>query len=159
MLSGNESQLEPKVEKSVDEVINELKIPLSFVRKLLIRKLLLPWSRKGVGYRELSKYFLIWLTDKQRKAFRYLAKQMVAEGLIPTIDTFFYLTFEEIDCLCDGQRDPMVNMRARLRKRVYPKMDKFKFNEIIKGPEMKPRNVCIELIDYKISQISIISLV
>ena len=145
MLLGNESQLVPKVVKSVDEVINELKIPLSFTRKLLIKKLLLPWSRSGVGYRELSKYFLIWLTDIQRKAFRFLAKKMVSEGLIPTIDTFFYLTFEEIECLCSGQRDPMFNMKARLRKRVYPKMNKYKFEEFIKGPEMKPRNVCKNL--------------
>ena len=141
MLSGNESLFVPKVVKSVDEVISELKIPLSFTRKLIISKLLLPSARSGVGYRELSKYFLIWMTDTQRKAFRFLAKQMVTEGLIPSVDTFFYLTLEEIECLCNGQRDPMLNMKARLRKRIFPKMDKYKFEEFIKGPQMKPRNV------------------
>ena len=142
MLLGNESKLEPKVGKSVDQVISELKTPLSFTRKLLIRKLLLPWSRSGVGYRELSKYFMVWMNDKIRQAFRFLAQKMVTEGLIPNVETFFYLTSEEIERLCIGDRDPMINTRARLRKRVYPKMNKYKFEEFIKGPEMKPKNVC-----------------
>ena len=141
MLFGNESQFDGKVEKSIDEVINELKTPLSFTRKLLIRKLLLPMCRSGVGYRELSKYFLIFIFNEARYGLRYLAKIMVNEGLIPDIDTLFYLTIEEVERLCDGERDPLIHMRARLRKRVYPKMNKFKFEEFIKGPEMKPRNV------------------
>ena len=122
-------------------MIGELQTPLSFTRRQLIRKLFLPWSRGGVGYRELSKYFMIWINHNQRKAFRFLAKKMVDEGLIPTADTFFYLTIEEVERLCNGERDPLIHMRARLRKRVYPKMNKYKFEEFIKGPEMKPRNV------------------
>ena len=142
MLSGNESQLVPKITKSVDEVMSELKTPLGFIRKLLIRKLLLPWSRSGIGYRELSKYYMVWMNYKQKQALRFLAKKMVAEGLIPNVETFYFLTSEEIERLCNGERDPMINTRARLRKRVYPKMNKYKFEEFIKGPEMKPRNVC-----------------
>ena len=140
---ANESQMEPKVAKSIDEVMSQLKTPLSFVRKLIIKKLLLPWSRSGVGYRELSKYFMIWLINKQRQALKYLAKRMVSEGLIPSVDLFYYLTSEEFECLCNGDRDPMILTRARLRKRVYPKMNKYKFEEFIKGPEMKPRNVLL----------------
>ena len=141
MLSGNETQLEEKTVKSVDQVISELKTPLSFTRKLLLKKLFLPWSRMAVGYREHSKYFMIWCCDKQRQGFKYLAQNMVREGLIPTADTFFYLTPVEVHDLCNGRRDPILLMKARLRKRLYPKMDKYKFEEFVKGPDMKPRNV------------------
>lgn len=123
--------------------MGELKTPMGFIRRFLIRKLLLPWSRSGVGYREHSKYFMIWLVDKQRQGFRYLARAMQSEGLIPTADTFFYLTPTEIQDLCNGRRDPLLMMKARLRRRLHPKMDKYKFEEFIKGPDMKPRNVWI----------------
>ncbi|CAG2178906.1 unnamed protein product [Oppiella nova] len=140
MLSGNESQLEPKVEKSVDQVVSELKTPLSYWRRLLIQKLLLPWCRRGVGYRELSKYFLIWMNNQYRQGFRLLSQQMVNEGLLPSAESFFYLTTNEVEALCNGDRDPLILARVRHRKRLYPKMDKYKFDEFIKGPEMKPRN-------------------
>ncbi|CAG2105451.1 unnamed protein product, partial [Medioppia subpectinata] len=127
LLSGNESQFGAKSEKSVDKVINELKTPLSPLKKLLIKYLLLPWTRRGIGYRELSKY---------------LAQEMTKEGLIPSVDTFFYLTITEVEALCNGQRDPLIFSRVRQRRRLYPRMDKYKFEEFIKGPEMKPRNNC-----------------
>ncbi|CAG2116789.1 unnamed protein product, partial [Medioppia subpectinata] len=140
ILSGNESQFEEKIEKSVDKVIDELKTPLNPLKKLLIKHALLPWAQRGIGYRELSKYFMIWMTNKLREGFWYLAQQMVNEGLIPTVDTFFYLTITEVEALCNGQRDPLIFSRVRQRRRLYPRMDKYKFEEFIKGPEMRPRN-------------------
>ncbi|XP_054166948.1 prodigiosin synthesizing transferase PigC-like [Oppia nitens] len=140
ILTGSEAQFEPKIFKSVDQVIDELKTKLSFTRKLLISKLLLPWSRSGVGYREISKYFMIWMNDRQKKGFHFLAKQMVADGLLPSIDSFFYLTSEEVYNLCNGSRDPLIMTRLRHRKRLYQKMNKYKFDEFVKGPEMIPRN-------------------
>lgn len=142
MLFGGESTLEPKKSKSVDEVMSELKTPLSSFKKLLISKFLLPWSRNGVGYRELSKDFMIWMNNKMRQVFWHLARQMVAEGIIPEADLFFFLTVDEIEKLCNGERDALILLKARLRKRILPKMDKYKFEEFVKGPEMKPRNVC-----------------
>ncbi|CAG2178191.1 unnamed protein product, partial [Oppiella nova] len=121
-------------------LVSELKTPLSYWRRLLIQKLLLPWCRRGVGYRELSKHFLIWMNNKYRQGFRLLSKQMVKEGLLPTADSFFYLTTNEVEALCNGDRDPLILARVRHRKRLYPKMDKYKFEEFIKGPEMIPRN-------------------
>ena len=58
--------MEPKVDRSVDQALNELKTPLSYTRKQVIRKVLLPWSRSGVGYRELSKYFMIYMNHTVR---------------------------------------------------------------------------------------------
>ena len=141
MLMGDESALEPKKPKSVEQVMQELKTPLSYFKRLLISKFLLPWTRDAVGYREHSKYFMVWMNNKLRQAFWYLARKMVEEGLIPEADMFFYLTAEEIQKLCSGERDALILLKARLRKRIYPKMDKYKFDEFIKGPEMRPRNV------------------
>ena len=143
MLSGSEKQLEAKVGKSVDQLIEELKTPLTPIKRLLLKKLILPYTQRGVGYREISKYFMIWLNNKLREGFWYLAEQMVREGLIPSAESFFYLTVTEVEALCNGDRDPLILARVRHRKRLYPKMDKYKFHEFIKGPEMKPRNVAI----------------
>ncbi len=142
MLFGDESALEPKKYKSVDEVMSELKTPLSPFKKLLISKFLLLWSRNGVGYRELSKDFMIWMNNKIRQVLWHLAQQMVTEGIIPEADLFFYLALDEVEKLCNGERDALILLKARLRKRILPKMDKYKFEEFLKGPEMKPRNVC-----------------
>jgi hypothetical protein len=138
---GGESALAEKKAKSIEEVMSEIKTPLSFMKKLLIKKLLLPMARNGVGYREHSKNFMVWFFNKFRKTFWHLARVMVNEGLIPEADLFFFLTLDEIKMLCDGNRNPLIIARGRLRKKLYPKMDKYKFDEIIKGPEMKPRNV------------------
>ncbi|XP_054166949.1 putative phosphoenolpyruvate synthase [Oppia nitens] len=140
LLTGKESQLEPKIGKSVDEVVDKLKTPLSSLKKYLIRNFFLPWSRRGVGYREQSKYFMIWLNNHWRQGSRYLSKQMVSEGLIPSADSFYYLTIDEVLALCNGERDPLILQKMRHRKRLYPKMDKYKFEEFSKGPEMKPKN-------------------
>ena len=143
MLSGSGEQLEPKVEKSVDQVLDELKTPLTPIRKFLIKNIFLPYTRRGVGYRELSKYFMIWMNNHLKDGFWYFAQQMVNEGLIPSVDSFFYLTADEVEALCNGDRNPLILAKVRQRKRLYPRMDKYKFDEFIKGPEMKPRNVSI----------------
>ncbi|XP_054166950.1 uncharacterized phosphotransferase YvkC-like [Oppia nitens] len=141
LLLGDESQLKPKVSKSIDQVMNELKTPLSLWRRYLISKVLLPWARKGVGYREISKNYMVWLNHQLRRGFQYMAQTMVSDGLIPSTETFFLLTIDEIDTLCNGNRDPMILTKARLRKRLVPQMNRYKFDEIIKGPEMEPKNL------------------
>ncbi|CAG2173671.1 unnamed protein product, partial [Oppiella nova] len=140
ILTGGDTFLKPKVIKTVDEVVNELRTPLSFWRRYLLRKVFLPWSRKGVGYREVSKGFMVWFNHRIRKGFRYLAQTMVSEGLIPSIDTFFFLTIDEIERLCNGDRDALLLSKTRLRRRLFTQMDRYKFEEIIKGPEMRPKN-------------------
>ncbi|CAG2106035.1 unnamed protein product [Medioppia subpectinata] len=91
------------------------------------------------GYRELDPMYKPW-KGNPLPCFWYLAQQMTNEGLIPSVDTFFYLTITEVEALCNGQRDPLIFSRVRQRRRLYPRMDKYKFEEFIKGPEMKPRN-------------------
>ncbi|CAG2120106.1 unnamed protein product, partial [Medioppia subpectinata] len=108
ILSGNETQFETKIETSVEEVVNGLKTPLTPFKKLLIKHVLLPWTRRGIGYRELSKYIMVWMNNKCNEGFWHLAKQMFKEGLIPSVDTFFYLTITEVEALCNGQRDPLI---------------------------------------------------
>jgi hypothetical protein len=137
---GGESALRARSPKSVDEVLIEIKTELSLLQKFLIRHLL-PYCRNGVGYREQSKDTLIWIVNLLRKAHWILARKLVSKGFIPDVDTYFLLTVDEVERLCNGERNPLLMSKARQRKRLSVKMEKFKFEEIVKGPEMLPRNV------------------
>jgi len=66
---------------------------------------------------------------------------MVQEGLIPDAESMFFLTPDEVQKLVEGERDALLLAKVRLRKRVYVKTNKYKFEEIIKGPKMTPRNL------------------
>lgn len=140
--SGNNSNKE-KEHFSDDQLFEQLNTKLSFLKRLLLRYLSLPLCRRAVGLREQSKYFMIWMYSKYREAFWELARMMVKEGRIPDEETLFFLTIEEIQQLL-RERNSTLLMKARLRKRYYPKMDKFKFSEIFKGYAIQPRNVCLK---------------
>ena len=140
-LRGGSEALKKKEFKSIDDVMRALKTPLSPIRKFFIKNYLLPWARDSVGIRENSKYFMIWMNDQQRQVQWKIAKMMVEEGLIPDAESMFFLTPEEIQKLVEGERDALLLAKVRLRKRVYVKTDKYKFEKIIKGPKMTPRNL------------------
>jgi pyruvate,water dikinase len=139
MVSGDPSAFRQKPETSVQEIIDSLKTQLSPFAKFLLKNLFLPWSRTSVGNREQSKSFIINLTDIYRQAFWRLARKMAyEEGRIPEPDLLFYLKFEEIQRLVT-ERDPLLVSKAKQRKRAFSVMDRFKFNEITKGPKIEPR--------------------
>ena len=119
----------------------EMKTPLSLIRKYIIANYLLPWARNSVGYREQSKYFMIWMQDQRRQSLWILARMMVKEGLIPDALTMFFLTLDEVEILVRGERDALILAKTRIRKRLYVKTDKYKFEEFVKGPKMVPRNL------------------
>jgi len=140
MLIGGADALKIKDNKSDDELINQLKSQLTPKNKFILKHILLPLCRNAVGFREQSKFFMIWMYNKYGSALRLLGLKMVSEGLIPDQNTIFYLTIDEIEKLFKV-RDPLILSKARLRKRLHPKMDKYKFVEFVKGPKITPRNV------------------
>ncbi len=123
-------------------MISSLKTPLSFTKKLLLKYLIIPWCQSGVGLREQGKHLLTSTVNVYRRAFWRLAKLMVSEGRLPETDLLFHLTFDEIETLIN-ERDPMLVVRARMRKRLHERKDKLKFSETSIGPNIKPRNVDI----------------
>ncbi|GIX96368.1 putative phosphoenolpyruvate synthase [Caerostris extrusa] len=123
-----------RVEKKhvdINKLISDVKAPLSFKTRLLL-KIILPLSQKAVQNRECSKSTLIRALNEWRKGYRKLARKMVLEGRIPDEDLLFFMTFEEIDELLDT-RSPKIISKANHRRRRYRLLDRYIFPEIMKG--------------------------
>ncbi|KAJ6217397.1 hypothetical protein RDWZM_008554 [Blomia tropicalis] len=140
-LLKNPSTLEPRKQKSIDELMNELHTPLTWWKRYLIKYWLLPLCRDGVGQRENTKSILIKIQDYYREAMWTLGENLLNEGILPEKDLIFYLKIDETQRLLNGERCPNLVMKARQRKRIYPEMDKLKFDEFIKGFRMAPKSV------------------
>ncbi|GFU80654.1 phosphoenolpyruvate synthase [Trichonephila clavipes] len=120
-----------KGDDSIDRIFSQLRVPLNFMSKCLL-KFVAPQCRRAVRGREAGKSLSIKSFDHWRKGFRLLAKQMVSEGRLPDPDLIFFLTLDEIKDLLET-RSPSIISRANYRKKLYPVLDKFKFPEIMKG--------------------------
>lgn len=59
----------------------------------------------AVGARELTKSEMIRAFDKLRQAYRFLGKQMVRNGYLPSKDLIYHLTHKEIGYLLE-KRNP-----------------------------------------------------
>lgn len=124
---------------SIDETLDRLHTKTSGFLRAILKHVVIPFARGSVGWREESKSFAIWLIHRYRVAFWILADQMSrVEGRIPDPDLLFYFKLEEIATLVK-ERDPTMVDRAVKRRKVMKIMDKFRFDEIIKGPSVKPR--------------------
>ena len=121
-----------------NQIIREIKTPLSNFKKLLIRRYLLPRCLDSVGYRENTKSILVKFQDNIRDAFWQIAQDLAMKGILPDAELMFYLKLDEIKRLTSGERNPGLVMKAKHRKQLYPIMDKLKFDEFIKGFRMKP---------------------
>ena len=138
MLKGG-ANLESKKEILINEIIGQLKTPLSWFKKQLIKYWFLPWVRDAVGFREHTKSIMIKFIDDIRDAYWHIAEEMVQHGYLPEADLFFFLTAYEIQILTSDTRDSVLVMKAKQRKRLYPKMNAFKFDEFVKGFRMNPQ--------------------
>lgn len=149
MLAGDIKAFRTKAQVPDDEVINNLKTKLTPSGKFLLKHLVLPWSRSSVGMREQSKSFMVWLVDVYRQGFQRLADMMAyEEGRLPDPELLFFLTLEELNRLV-RVRDPLLVARAKQRRRAFPVMDKFRFDEIARGPDLRPRNVSLRETEIK----------
>ena len=73
------------------------------------------------------------------KAMWEIAEHAVRVGYIPEADLLFFMKTHEIQRLLSGERNPLLVMKAKQRKRLYPQMNAFKFDEFIRGFRMAPR--------------------
>ena len=142
MLKGGYS-LEHKKEKSIEEIMGQIKTPLGWFKRALIQYWLLPWCRDAVGFRENTKSLMVKFNSNVADAWRAIAQQLVSVGYLPEVDLIFFLKISEIQQLLNGERNPLLILKARWRKRLYPQMNAFKFDEFVKGFRMAPR-VCLE---------------
>ncbi|KAF8792169.1 putative phosphotransferase YvkC like protein [Argiope bruennichi] len=130
VLSVKKDKSEEKT-KEVTELISNLKAPVSFLKRLLLR-IILPMSRRAVNFRELSKTTLMQGLYQWRRGYRKLAKLMVSEGRIPDEDLIYFMTMEEIKELLET-RSPKIISKANHRRRRQPVLEKYIFPEIMKG--------------------------
>ncbi|GFT61032.1 putative phosphoenolpyruvate synthase [Nephila pilipes] len=120
-----------KDDDSMDKIFSQLRVPLSFMSKCLLR-FVVPQCRRAVRGREAGKSLSIKSFDHWRQGFRRLAKQMVSEGRLPDADLIFFLTLDEMNDLLET-RSPSIISRANYRKKLFPTLEKYKFPEIMKG--------------------------
>ena len=126
---------------TADQLISKVKTPLTKSQKFFLKKWLLPGCHSTVALREEAKAFNVKIIDEFRQLFRRIAQMMChQEGRLPEPDLIYFLTFNELKILVES-RDPKIVMKAKLRKRVHAKLDKYMYDEISIGPDVRPRNV------------------
>ena len=140
MLSGDASVYKVKETQSTAQIMDSLKTPLSYTRKLLLKYIFLPLAQRGVAGREATKSQTIYAFDVIRKGLWLLADRMHSEGLIPEPELMFLMSSEEIKDYIEN-RNPIIVWKAKQRKRLHTKMNNWKFDEIVSGYDFKPREV------------------
>lgn len=88
-------------------------------------------ARKGVCYREYTKSKLVYALDQYKQAYRKLAEQMAAEGMLPDVDAIYFLTQEEVGRLIEGES--ALVKKAIARRRIFPQFEEMNFPFVTKG--------------------------
>lgn len=125
--------------KSTEELLNNLKTPLSRTSKWILRKLI-PKCHRGVQYRETAKSRLVGVVHEIRKALLALGSMMVHEGLLPDSELIFHLSWYEIKTVLATKNSSPVRKAIR-RQKLYAKLKELKFPELTFGfpqPEKIP---------------------
>ena len=118
-----------KSHKSVDEIVESLKTPMSRVQKMILKSFLVEKAMKGVCSRELGKSVCIKFSNIFKQAYWRLAELMVLESRIPDPKLLFFFTHSEIGKLLERRSANLIRL-AKRRIRVYPKMNDTKFPKI-----------------------------
>jgi len=82
-------------------------------------------ARKGVCYREFTKSRVILVLDRFKQAYRQLASLMVADAILPDVESIYFLTQDEIGRLLGGENSLV--KKAMARKRLHPQQMKLRF--------------------------------
>ncbi|XP_066256626.1 rifampicin phosphotransferase-like [Euwallacea similis] len=133
MLQANAKhmQISKKVDKSVNQVINELASPISAIGRGIL-KYSLTRLRVAVGKREQSKSAFILGIHKVRLAYKKLASAMVQQGFLPSESLIFHLTEYELGEVMKGPNPALVTKAIR-REKLYPKWNNLRFPELSYG--------------------------
>lgn len=127
----NSSTEEEVKTSSINEIFAKLKTPLKSSTKLFLR-FLLPRCIRGVEYRERAKSYLVSSTNELRRSFRYMAKLMVNEGLLPNQELIYHLSVDELRQIMDN-RDGKIISKAMRRMKLQENLQDLKFPEITFG--------------------------
>ncbi|MEW8547432.1 MAG: PEP-utilizing enzyme, partial [Candidatus Thiodiazotropha sp.] len=118
-----------KSHKTVDEIVESLKTPLSHFKRLILKSFLVEKAMKGVCSRELGKSVCIKFSNVFKQAYWKLADFMVRESRLPDPKLLFFLTHSEIGTLLENRSANLIRL-AKRRMRVYQKMNETSFSKI-----------------------------
>ncbi|XP_074600237.1 rifampicin phosphotransferase-like isoform X2 [Brevipalpus obovatus] len=122
-----------------DQIIEQLKTPLSKKSKFLLKRIALPLARTFVGTREESKNKCVWSIDQQRKVFDRIAEMCVAENLLPDASLLCYMTSFEIFQLTSQQKsDSQLVSIAKRRQKLLSTIDEYEYPSLVYGPSVEP---------------------
>ncbi|CAI4223268.1 unnamed protein product [Auanema sp. JU1783] len=131
IIISNDFNIEAKVSKPIDELIDSLMCkPAGFRRTLM--KYMVKQTHKGVINREAAKTCLVRGVYYMRKTTRLIAKKLTEEGYLPDEDLFYYLHYQEIEELL-RTRSAKIISRAHRRRKVYPILKEWKFEHVSHG--------------------------
>ncbi|XP_076449058.1 rifampicin phosphotransferase-like isoform X1 [Babylonia areolata] len=120
-----------KETKTAEQLISEIKTPLSYrTRKIL--QFLLPRAWAAVASREWGKSISVKMNDIFKTAYWKLAALMVKEGRLPDEDLMFFLTHYEIGRLLESRSARLV-MKAQRRRKVLARQMDLRFPKISIG--------------------------
>ena len=121
-----------KESMTVDEIVKSLKTPISYVKRMLLRKFLIQKARDGVRQREVGKTTLIKTADTFKQAYWKLAVMMVKEGRLPDERLLFFLAHNEIGRLLETKTIRLIRL-AKRRFKLWPQMDRIKYPKLNYG--------------------------
>jgi pyruvate,water dikinase len=94
--------------------------------------LLAAMARQAVRSREETKSGLVAVTTRFKEAYRALASQLVAEGLLPDPDAVFFLTHDELGRLA-RDRDTALVAAALARREAFAHQETYEFPDVFQG--------------------------
>ena len=121
-----------KPRRTLEEIVENIKIPLSGIKKLILKRFLIENAMKGVGSRELGKSVCIKFSSVFKQAYWRLADLMIRESRLPDPNLLFFLTHAEIGDLLNSRSAKLVRL-AKRRMKVYPTMQTIRFPKINMG--------------------------
>ena len=127
-----------KSNKTIDDILDSLKTPISWTKKMFLKRFLIENAKMGVRSRELGKSVCVKFSNIFKEAYWRLAKFMVQESRLPDPKLLFFLTHAEIGELIEQRSANLVRL-AKRRMKVYPKMNEITFQKINIG---LPKQIC-----------------
>ena len=115
--------------KTVDDIVDGLKTPLSWTKKMILKYFLIEKAMYGVRCRELGKSVTIKFCTIFKEAYWRLAELMVDENRLPDERLLFFLTHAEIGELIQSRRTGLVKL-AKRRMKIFPEMMDTRFPKI-----------------------------
>lgn len=125
----------PRKILSHQQILAGFKTPLRKSSKFILSKLI-PKCQESVKNREESKSNLIHVVNTVRQAVIELSHRMVKEGLLPSCELIFFLSWQEIQNVIESRQSSLISKAIR-REKIVSNLNVLKFEDISFGVPRK----------------------